>query len=78
MGDAQEKGLIGTDAPEGAAILIATAPNNASVVATISYPFAGIDTFQIPEQYRSEEYWFKADTCGRWHGGHELGFDAVQ
>ena len=78
VGDAHEKGLIGTNAPDGATILIATAPDLDSVVAVISSPFAGFDTFQVPEQYRSEQYWFKADVCGRWHGGHELGFDAEE
>jgi len=78
VGDAEEKGLIGTDAEDGSTILIATAPNDASVVAVISYPFAGFDTYQVPEEYRFEQYWFKVDGCGRWHGGQELGFPASE
>lgn len=74
VGDAAEKGLIGTDAQPPVGVLIATDDNLDSVVAQISDYYVGTDTFQIPEQYRSAEFWFRVDACGRWHNGAELGF----
>lgn len=74
VGDAVENGLISTDAEPTVFILIATDQQGNNVVANISDYHLGTDTFQVPEQYRSTDYWFKVSSCGRWHNGAEFGF----
>ena len=75
VGDAEEKGLIGSQSGLGnITILISTSASIDGVVATIDGPYQGDNFFQVPEEYRHSKYFFKIATCGKWHTGEDVGF----
>lgn len=76
VGDADELGLIATDGEVGHTILVGVEDAETGEIIPIDelmYPFSGYDFWQVPEEYRSEMYWFQVKDCGRWHNAAEVG-----